>query len=172
MQDELLQCYDEHGNPTEVHSRSEVKKMPPRWWYAVVRIFIINARAEVLCSKRSDTVSANPGKWQFYFGGHVGAGESYVDVAARELEEEAGLIYSSDKFVHISTGKKADKLVHFANYMVRFDDEMSAIHFTDNEIADVRWVALSDLQNEFTDYPERWSTACTVGDLESLALVL
>ena len=172
MIDELLQCYDASGNPTETHPRSEVKKQPPRWWYAVVRVFIVNSKNEVLCSKRSNGVSANPGKWQFYFGGHVGAGELFTDVAVRELEEEAGLRVNTEDVVEISTGKKIDKLVHYTNYMVRFDGDMSDIHFSDNEVAEVRWFTISELMNDFLVHSDQWSTACTVDDLESLSLKL
>lgn len=169
MIDELLQCYDASGNPTETHPRSEVKKQPPRWWYAVVRVFIVNSKNEVLCSKRSNDVSANPGKWQFYFGGHVGAGESFEDVAVRELEEEAGLKVAANALTHVESGTKQEKLVHFINFKTEFNGDMNQIHFADNEVVEVRWFTLSELLSDFTKSPEHWSSACTLTDLEGLS---
>lgn len=95
--EEILQCYDANGCQTDIHPRSEVKKLPPRWWYGVVRIFLINNTGEIMCSKRAVTVSANPGKWQIFFGGHVDAGETFLRTAQREIEEEAGIQIQPDQ---------------------------------------------------------------------------
>lgn len=90
-QDELLQCFDENGNPSEVRTRAEVKQDPPRWWYDTARVYVVNDKAQLMVSKRAEGLSGNPGKWQTYFGGHVGAGTTHKETAQRELEEEAGI---------------------------------------------------------------------------------
>lgn len=168
MTEELLQCFDEQGHPTEIHSRAEAKIMPPRWWYGVVRIFIVNAQNQVMCSKRAQTVSANPGKWQVYFGGHVGAGETFVSVAQRELQEEAGIEVPLDQFSFVAKGKKPEKLVHFQNFIVRFEGSPSDLHFTDDEVAEARWLGIDDCIQGLRDDADSWSNACTIEELEVL----
>ena len=40
--EELLQCYDEHGNPALARPRSIVKTKPYRYWYGVTKIWVVN----------------------------------------------------------------------------------------------------------------------------------
>ncbi len=54
--DELLECFDDEG-----------------LWHGIASVWLFNSKGEILCSKRSDVLSGNPGKWQTCFGGHVKA---------------------------------------------------------------------------------------------------
>ncbi len=168
MSDELLQCFDEHGNPTETQLRSEVKKLPLRWWYGVVRIFILTPDGRLLCSKRSKAVSANPDTWQIYFGGHVGAGQTFLSVAQRELEEEAGISLPPDRFTLVAKGTKPEKHVHFQNYAARYGGSLSDLHFTDDEVSEVRWLTIDECVRALGKTPTEWSDVCKVEDLETL----
>ena len=96
--EELLQCFDDHGNPAETRPRSEVKREPHRWWHATASVWLVNDQCQILCSKRADWLSGNPGKWQTYFGGHVAAGHSMQETARRELEEETGVMKPIEEF--------------------------------------------------------------------------
>jgi 8-oxo-dGTP pyrophosphatase MutT (NUDIX family) len=159
-QDELLQCYDEDGNPTEGRPRSEVKQMPPRWWYAVARVWLVNGKGELMCSKRAGHVAGNPGKWQTYFGGHVGEGDTIKETAKRELEEEAGLARPLEDFFFVNKGRREEKRVFFENYAVRFDGQPSDLHFSDSEVAEARWISMLDYENEKASHPQDWCNAC------------
>ena len=72
--DELLECFDLQGNPIERKSRQEIHTKPYIIWHGVSNIWVLNNLGSTLCSKRAETVSGNPGKWQTYFGGHAKAG--------------------------------------------------------------------------------------------------
>ncbi len=56
-----------------------------------VLFFIFDPEGRVFVTQRADNKEFYPGYWSLVFGGHVRAGESYEDTAARELEEEAGI---------------------------------------------------------------------------------
>lgn len=159
--DEMLQCFDEDGNPTEAHSRKEVKAMPPRWWYAVSRIYVVNDTGQLMCSKRAEGLSGNPGKWQTYFGGHVKAGESIRDSARNELAEEAGLLLPLEEFHFVDKGRNEEKKVFFENYAVKFNGQPSDLRFTDNEVTEAKWMDMDVYWKEQEAHPEMWCNACT-----------
>jgi len=66
-----------HGNPSLIH-RS-------------VHVLILNSVGKLLLQKRSIHKDTQPGKWDTSVGGHVGYGQSYLEAAHRETEEELGI---------------------------------------------------------------------------------
>lgn len=156
--DELLQCYDEQGNPTESRLRSEVKKNPPQWWYATARIFVVNDQCQLMISKRGNGVEANPGKYQVYFGGHVLAGDSFRHTVQRELAEEAGLEMPLDAFFFVRRGRNDEKKVHFENFVVRFNGQSSDLHFVDDEVAEAAWMSIDDVLARQKECPDQWTS--------------
>lgn len=160
-QDELLQCFDEQGQPTESRTRREVKEMPPRWWYAVSRIWLVNDAGQLMCSKRAEGLSGNPGKWQTYFGGHVKAGETIHESARTELAEEAGLTLPLEEFYLVDTGRNEEKKVFFEHYAVRFNGQPSDLHFTDNEVTEAKWMSMDEYWKDQERHPEMWCNSCS-----------
>lgn len=55
-----------------------------------VHTWIVNSKNEFLIQKRSDSIKRHPGKWAFT-GGAVDAGESSLEGAMREVNEELGI---------------------------------------------------------------------------------
>lgn len=159
-QDELLQCYDENGQPTESRTRAEVKALPPRYRYAVARVWLVNDAGQLMCSKRALTLTGNPGKWQSYFGGHVGAGYSVKDTAIRELSEEAGVSRSSEDLHLIYKGHNQDKMMFFENYAVRFNGQPSDLKFSDGEVTEAKWLDMDKYWQLQADKPDEWCNKC------------
>lgn len=159
-QDELLQCFDENGNPLEIHTRAEVKQEPPRWWYGTVRVYVVNDKGQLMVSKRAEGLSGNPGKWQTYFGGHVGAGTTHRETAQRELEEEAGIKRPVEDFFFVDKGRNEEKKVFFENYAVRFNGGPSDLHFTDNEVTEAKWMDMDEYMNDLAANPDKWCNSC------------
>ena len=54
-------------------------------------ILLFNSRGELCVHQRTLSKAIYPGYWDVAAGGMVGAGESYAESAARELEEELGV---------------------------------------------------------------------------------
>lgn len=61
--------------------------------HRIVHVFVINKKQEFLLQLRSQKKSTYPGFWTMSIGGHVSAGEDYIDAAIREGKEELGLIF-------------------------------------------------------------------------------
>lgn len=158
---ELLVCFDEQGNSIEPHMRQEVHQKPPAYWHAVVNIWLVNKKGEILCSLRAKTLSGNPDKWQTYFGGHVKAGATYKETAVAELEEEVGLKIDPNKLFFITSGTWEPSKHFSESYAYPFDEPLEALHFNDGEIVEVGWFSFKEYNQDKQENPERWCNGCS-----------
>lgn len=137
--DELLECFDNNGQ-----------------WHGVASVWLLNSKGEILCSKRSNALSGNPGKWQTYFGGHVKADNNFLQTAQRELQEEVGLNLPTDNFKLVDSGKRQDVMHIYEMYAVLFDDDLSKLNFTDGEVVEVKWLTFDDCLSDKNLTPDKW----------------
>ncbi len=99
MQDELLDLVDEndrvigtalrgdcHGNPENLHR--------------AVHLFVFNQAGDLYLQRRSMAKQVQPGKWDTSVGGHISAGEEYLDALYRETHEELRLDEISPCFMY------------------------------------------------------------------------
>jgi isopentenyldiphosphate isomerase len=61
-------------------------------------VFLFNRKSELFVQKRSATKDSFPGCYDSSASGHLNSGEDYDACAARELEEELGLILPANQF--------------------------------------------------------------------------
>ncbi|HYH75026.1 MAG TPA: NUDIX domain-containing protein [Candidatus Saccharimonadales bacterium] len=67
-------------------------------WHRDVHVWVTNGR-DILQQQRAWDKTIMPGEWDVSVGGHVGAGESYLDAAQRETAEELGLDRPAERFI-------------------------------------------------------------------------
>lgn len=157
---ELLQCYDDQGSPLDAHTRTEIKEAPGKHWCGVVNVWLVNDKAELLCSKRSEGLSGNSGKWQTYFGGHIPAGLGFREAALKELGEEIGLSFKNEDLFFIHRGKDDVNKKFFESYAIRFNGQPSDLNFTDGEVTEARWVPIDEYVADEAQHPESWCNGC------------
>jgi 16S rRNA (adenine1518-N6/adenine1519-N6)-dimethyltransferase len=85
---DLLAVVDENDEPVTPRNRATIHR--DNLLHRAVHILLVNSRGELLLQKRSFRKDRFPGCWDSSASGHVDAGESYADCAARELQEEIG----------------------------------------------------------------------------------
>lgn len=87
--DEIVAIVDDGNNVVGSAARREMRaqQLPHRATY----ILVFNSQGEVYVQKRTRTKDVFPGYYDPAAGGVVLAGESYLDGARRELEEEMGI---------------------------------------------------------------------------------
>ncbi|MDE0028203.1 MAG: NUDIX hydrolase YfcD [Deltaproteobacteria bacterium] len=87
--DEIVAVVDEDNRVVGSAPRREMRarRLPHRSTY----ILVFNSRGEVYVQKRTQTKDVFPGYYDPAAGGVVLAGESYLNGATRELEEEMGI---------------------------------------------------------------------------------
>ena len=118
---------------------------------AVVFLYRKNAegKLELLWQKRSEKVSRFPGDYDISAGGHINLGETVVQAAVRETQEEIGVIISEEdlKFV---TMRPFNKNLFAWVFTVDFTGREEDFRFNDEEVSEVKWVLFSEM-DEFRE---------------------
>ncbi|MBI2038228.1 MAG: WecB/TagA/CpsF family glycosyltransferase [Candidatus Magasanikbacteria bacterium] len=157
---ELLECFDEQGVIIEPHTRTEVHAKPLQYWHGVVNVWLVNSAGELLCSKRAENLSGNPGKWQTYFGGHIKAGKSFKENAVLELNEEAGVEIDQNNLFLIAKGTNDADKHYFESYAYLFNGSVNDLKFNDGEVTEARWYTMGNYWAERNKNLENWCNGC------------
>ena len=86
---ELFDIVDDENKVIGQRSRAVVHA--ENLHHRAVHVFVFNSAGELFLQKRSHLKDAHPGLWDSSAAGHLDVGESYVDCAVRELNEELGI---------------------------------------------------------------------------------
>lgn len=98
--DELIDILTPDGKPTgKIALKSEAHKNG--WFHATVHIWLFTVDEKILLQKRALTKKVFPGLWDISVAGHIGAGESVLSSAKREVFEEIGLELKEEDFIKI-----------------------------------------------------------------------
>lgn len=170
--EELLQCYDDAGNPTESLPRSVVKQIPYRYWYGVVNIWLVNDKGEILCSKRAPHLKGNPGKWQTYVGGHVTGGLSFVENGIKEMGEEVGLTVAPDELMLIGRRRDDANKAFKEDRFVRFNGQPSDLKFADGEVTEAKWMTFEAYVKDKEENPEHWCNGINAEKYDKIMFAL
>lgn len=126
-------------------------------WHRTAHIWIVNKRGEVLCEQRSKMKELSPGKWNSSFGGHLAPGETYLEGARRELNEELGLEFTSDAFKLWKIYKNNDPLNSNNEFqgvfIVRWNGDIDKLLLQDGEVERVAWYRVDEIKKMLLDDP-------------------
>ncbi len=93
---EYLDIVTSTGMPTGKRvSRNEVHRTG--LWHKTVHVWVMNTEMDILLQKRSQLKESYPGLWDISCAGHISSGESSLDAAIKELEEELGIVADETK---------------------------------------------------------------------------
>ncbi|MDX6746323.1 NUDIX domain-containing protein [Polaribacter sp. PL03] len=100
--DELIDILTPEGKLTgKTALKSEAHKNG--WFHATVHIWLFTLDKKILLQKRAITKKVFPGLWDISVAGHVGAGETILTSAKREILEEIGLELDEKDLLKIGT---------------------------------------------------------------------
>lgn len=152
--EEMLDVLGENGIETgEVLTRKEVHKQG--LWHKIIVVAIIDENNQILMQQRSFTKETCPGKWDISAAGHVSAGQSSVEAAVREVNEEVGIEIRDTDLDYILTYKKEsyvredymDKQI-FDCYIAKVKEiDMNKIILQESEVADSKLVNREEFKN-------------------------
>ncbi len=155
-QDEVWQVYAKNGEPipgkgwNSAMNNPEVTGDKSIVGVAVIAFYRFdeNHELEFLWQRRSGKVDRYPGDWDFSAGGHVNLGESLVEAAVRETEEEIGAKITADDLQFVTMRPfncNRFAWVYCVDWTGR-PGEPSDFKFDDNEVSEVKWVKYSEME--------------------------
>lgn len=139
--EELLEVVNEKGEVIKILPRSVIHGNPS-FVHRVVHVLVSNHKGELLLQKRSMNKDVAPGKWDTSVGGHVNPGETLLEAARRETEEELGLSHCDPEFMYsyIHSNLYETELVY--TYSCVCSDE---VNYSREEIDEVRYWSTPDI---------------------------
>jgi isopentenyldiphosphate isomerase len=123
-------------------------------WHRAAHVWIVRSDGRVLLQKRALVKENHPGLWDVSSAGHVSAGETAVEAAIRETEEELGVTVTADDLEPIGItreshvlhdGRYLDREVHEI-FLVRRDVDVAELRLQPEEVDDARFVTLDELR--------------------------
>lgn len=133
----------------EVHAQGLIHR--------AVHVLVFNARGAVFLQKRSMTKDKSPGLWDSSASGHVDSGEDYDRCAARELQEELGLVVNPApvKLFKMNACAETDQ----EHVWVYRCDSDGPFELNRDEIERGEWCALDDVTERIGSESGRYSGA-------------
>jgi isopentenyldiphosphate isomerase len=161
LSEELLDIYDSCGNAVnKTKPRSQVHRDGD--WHRTVHVWIVNSKDELLLQKRSMEKESHPGLWDISSAGHIAAGQSSIDAAVREVQEELGLIifpgelnfaFTLRNQCVVNNGGFIDNEISDV-YIIKRDIIISDLHLQKSELSDVKFVHYKTLEDMLETCPE------------------
>lgn len=117
------------------------------------QVVLVNGKGEYLIQKRSQTVDS-PGKWQESAGGHVDAGDGYIQAAHKELKEEIGVTGVELKELNYYFEEKLHGELRLRTWHKVFIGSYDGEFRLNSEVAEVRWISLGQLKEWVNEKPQ------------------
>ena len=147
---ELIDIYDDLGQKSgitvekyEAHKKALVHKG--------VCVWIINSNNELLLQTRSDKAGF-PNMIDISFSGHIKSGETSLEAAVREGQEELGIHLEIDKLQYLFSCREYGGIEgYFENeiddvFLYRADIPIDEYTFCDDEVKEVVYVPLDEFK--------------------------
>ena len=150
---EYLDILDNKGTKTgEVKSYDEAHQTG--LVHKAVHVWLLNSKNELLIQKREMNRRAYPLYWDISAAGHISTGQTSIEAAQREVEEELGLKILESEFVYLFTLEEHIILNNgtYVNnefqdvFLVKKDIDCSQIKLTDGEVEEVRFLNLEEFR--------------------------
>ncbi|MBR3133079.1 MAG: NUDIX hydrolase [Clostridia bacterium] len=139
MDREKRDLYDKDGNITGL-TYYKGDKIPKGYYPMVVIIAIENSDGKFLMQKRVESKGGDYG----VTGGHPKSGESPYQGIITEVKEELGLDISDRNIIEFGSG--CDGKDCYKLYYVRMDIDISKLKIQLEELSEVRWFSIEELQ--------------------------
>lgn len=151
---EQLLVVDDTNSPAGYAARQEVEQSG--LIARVAHVIVTDKKGNLLCQKRADTAKVWPGAYTSTGSGHVDAGESDQQAAARELFEEAGIKINEKSLQHIDTfylehlhGHVLNRRFHVIFHAVLDSAVDTKVQLS--EVSELRWFATTEIVQKISE---------------------
>lgn len=139
---ELIDIYDRGGNKTgEIRERG--LPLHEGEYILAVGMWVVDESGRIFITKRSPEKKFAPNKWE-NTGGHVQAGEDYVNAVLRELFEETGFKAEREDVTLLGTSRSGHYLGR--DYGVRTAKISGSVKLQAGETCDAKWVDFDEFK--------------------------
>jgi isopentenyldiphosphate isomerase len=144
--DEMLDTYTRDGKYLGVRPRNECHADNPGFYHKPVWIWIINDEGHVLVQKRARAKKTFSGYWDIPSAGHVDAGESSINGAVRETEEELGIKTKPEDYEYI--GEYISEITWEIGqiYLLKINLKEEEMHLQAEEVERVKWLSIDEFE--------------------------
>ena len=156
--DEYIDIVDKHGEPTgETALKSEAHKNG--WYHNTIHLWLHTTNGDILLQQRSHKKIIYPLLWDVSVAGHVDAGETFIEAALRETEEEIGLKLEQNSLQHIGVflhktsydnGNIQDNEFHQV-FKAQLNVNLEELIIQENEVEAIKLVSLEDFETLLKD---------------------
>ncbi|MBQ3178599.1 MAG: NUDIX domain-containing protein [Clostridia bacterium] len=154
---EIFDVYDRNGNVTE-KTRIRGTDLPDGEYYLGIHVYICRSDGSFLLQKRAEDKKFQPGAWEILLE-HAIAGETSAECACRGVQEELGLSFPPEQFVHV-TRLFWHEYHHIVDaYFLTADISLEEITLQKTELTDVKWIsyaAMLDFLDHIDYRPEEY----------------
>lgn len=147
---EYVDIIDENNNLTgRTTTRSNLSKF--NYWHRIIVAWVVNEKNEVLFQKRAAVKRYNPNIWSIT-GGQILKGETPLEGAIRELNEELGIEINKEKMqlIDITTtfGKVEEENVnrYIYEYLYRTDVKIEDFVLQEEEVSEVKYLTVDEIK--------------------------
>jgi isopentenyl-diphosphate Delta-isomerase len=161
MAEEYIDILDEKGNKiglTESKRIAHEKGL----WHLAVHIWVYNSKGEILIQHRCKEKRSHPNMWDVSVGGHVSAGESAIESALRELDEEIGLKARKEdldfygrKKASVIVDEKFHNNEFYEIYLLRKERKFE-FRLQKEEVDKVNWIDADSLKQDIIKHPDKY----------------
>lgn len=99
MAEEMLEVVNDAGTPIELRPRSEIHRLG--LLHREINVWLFTRQGTVFLQKRGAHKDTFPNFYDASAGGHIDPGESWIDAATREVQEEIGLIITEGELLFL-----------------------------------------------------------------------
>ena len=132
---EIWDIYDRNKNKTgRFHKRGLPLNKDD--YHIIIHAWVVNSNDEVIITKRHESKRICPNMWECTKGSIL-AGESSVEGAVRELEEEIGLSFKKEEAVFLTSFVLEESNTILDSFMFRRDVKIEDLVLQENEVSDV-----------------------------------
>jgi 8-oxo-dGTP pyrophosphatase MutT (NUDIX family) len=137
---QLVEVVDEEGRVLEVTTRSALRTGNLR--HRCTYVAVVDGRNRVVVHQRAAWKDVYPSYWDLCFGGLCGVGEPWLEAAARELAEEAGITGVALEELGPVRYDQPDGRILGRVYLARYDGPLAC---PDGEVVAIDRVPVAEL---------------------------
>lgn len=134
----------------------------------IIALYVFDTNARVLIAKRHKDKKIDPNCWGPAVAGTVDQGYDYESTVLKEAKEEIGLqdiapIFFRKIYYETETAKR-----FCSQYYVVINSETAALTIQEDEVSEIKWISLPDLEEWVNKSPKDFTPNFEKGSLASM----